>query len=36
MGLLHLERRELAFNHLRFHTIDVIPTLVGAWALVRE
>lgn len=34
--LIRLERREPAFNRLRFYNIVVTPTLLGGWALVRE
>jgi len=33
---IHLERREPAYNRLRFYRITVTPTLFGSWALVRE
>lgn len=33
---IRLERREPAFNRLRFYNIVVTPTLLGGWALVRE
>ena len=36
MGLIHLERRESAYNRMRFYNIVVTPTLFGGWALVRE
>jgi len=34
--VLHLERREPAYNRLRFYNIAVMSTLLGGWALVRE
>ena len=34
--VVHLERREPAYNRLRFYNIVVTPTLFGGWALVRE
>lgn len=34
--MIHLERREPAYNRLRFYNIAVTPTLLGGWALVRE
>lgn len=33
---IRLERRESAFNRLRFYNIAVTPTLFGGWTLVRE
>ena len=36
MALIRLERREPAYNRLRFYNIAVTPTTLGAWALVRE
>ena len=33
--MIHLERREPAYNRLRFYNIAVTPTLFGGWALVR-
>jgi predicted DNA-binding WGR domain protein len=34
--MIHMERRELAHNRLRFYNIAITPTLFGGWALVRE
>lgn len=36
MSSIYLERREPARNRQRFYAILVIPTLFGAWAMVRE
>ena len=36
MTSIYLERREPARNRQRFYAILVIPTLFGAWAMVRE
>ena len=36
MALIRLERREPAYNRLRFYNIAITPTLLGGWALVRE
>lgn len=36
MSPLRMERREPAYNRLRFYNIAVTPTLFGGWALVRE
>ena len=33
---LRLERREPAFNRLRFYNIAVTRTLFDGWALVRD
>lgn len=34
--MIQLERREPAYNRLRFYNIAITPTLLGGWALVRE
>ena len=36
MVITHLQRREPAYNRLRFYTVTVTLTLFDDWAVVRE
>ena len=36
MTPVHLERRARDANMARFYAVSVVPTLFGAWAVVRE
>jgi predicted DNA-binding WGR domain protein len=36
MSVAHLERRDPVRHMARFYAVQVVPTLFGSWALVRE
>ena len=36
MSVTHLERRDPARHMARFYAVQVVPTLFGSWALLRE
>ena len=36
VSVTHLERRDPARHMARFYAVQVVPTLFGSWALLRE